>query len=104
MQQHSKLSHVQHCDGSNASDRSVSKSEIDRCTLVRIIIISYYNVAQIQLLTCLKVTLIVPKLLLAIVILSLDVVECIDAAVDALRACSNNCNTCSAPSAAHLLS
>ena len=39
MQQHSELSRVKICDGSNASDISVQKVKSNRWTLVRIIII-----------------------------------------------------------------
>ena len=69
MQQHSELSHVQHCDGSNASDVSVQKVKLTGHTSKNNNK-SFYNVVKL-IVICLKVIFIVLKLFLAVVTLRL---------------------------------
>ena len=74
---------MQHCDSSNVSDISEQKVKLTRCILVRKKNKSYYSLVKL-IVTYLKVVLIMPKLLLVVAILSLDMVECIGASVEAL--------------------
>ena len=69
MQQYSELSYLHHCDGSNVSDISKQKSELAMLHTSKKNNNNYYNMVK-QIVTCLKVTLIVPELLLIVAISS----------------------------------